>query len=72
MGMFLELSKTFDTINHKTLFTKLYRNGVRGNAHRWFESNLSNRKQHTESRAQPGGSHGAIPPPLFDPNVSIK
>ena len=46
IGIFLDLSKAFDTLNHKILLHKLQLYGIRGNAYRWLENYLSNRQQY--------------------------
>ena len=72
-GIFLDLWKAFDTVNHVILFDKLDHCGIRGLALDWIRSYFSNRKQYVEynghrslrNEISCGVPQGSILGPLF-------
>jgi len=53
IGIFCDLSKAFDTLDHQILLNKLEHYGIRGQWLLWFESYLSNRSQFVELNGTP-------------------
>ena len=46
IGVFVDLQKAFDTVNHDILLYKINHYGIRGMANDWFRSYLKNRSQY--------------------------
>ena len=72
-GVFVDLQKAFDTVNHDILISKLDHYGIRGTANNWFASYLKNRSQFVsilgyESSTKPinhGVPQGSVLGPLL-------
>ena len=46
LGVFIDLSKAFDTVDHQILISKLKNYGIEGDNLNWFKNYLQNRKQY--------------------------
>ena len=73
LGIFIDLSKEFNTINYNNLLEKLKAYGIQSENLKWFKSYLSNRKQfisynHSKTEMKTvkcGVPQGSILGPLF-------
>ena len=52
-GVFVDLEKAFDTVNHSILLSKLDHYGIRGKSNIWMRSYLSNRSQYVSINGSP-------------------
>ena len=48
VGIFLDLTKAYDVLDHKTLLDKLNSYAIRGNMNLWFKSYVSNHSHFLE------------------------
>jgi len=60
VGIFCDLQKAFDTVNHEILLTKLNYYGIRGTLFDWFTDYLTDRKQFTTINGA-NSRHNTIP-----------
>ena len=73
MGIFIDLSKAFDTLNHSILLQKLMNYGIRGISNDWFKTYLTERQQFvnynnalsSKSKITTGVPQGSILGPLL-------
>ena len=54
-GVFVDLQKAFDTVDHQILLAKLNHYGIRGVSNDWFKFCLSNRNQHVSINGYESG-----------------
>ena len=74
-GIFIDFSKAFDVIPHKTLLKKLYAYGIRGEIYNWFKSYLSDRSQFVQYQNSKSGTkpitHGVLQSSILGPLLFI-
>ena len=68
-GVFVDLEKAFDTVNHKILCEKLNHYGLRGNINKLIQSYLANRKQYVSLNNGYASISWRAPPPIDATNT---
>ena len=58
IGVYLDLKKAFDTVDHDILLRKLYKYGIRGNVWHLIKSYLCNRSQYVSYNTQNSSTKG--------------
>ena len=56
IGIYMDLQKAFDSINHEILLHKLSNYGIRGTVLQWFKNYLDNRTQFVVVNGVPSNS----------------
>jgi hypothetical protein len=56
-GIFRDLAKAFNCVNHDILLLKLNFYGIKGSAGQWFKSYLNGRKQRVEIKSPNSNSN---------------
>ena len=60
IGVFIDLKKAFDTVNHELLIKKFKYYGIRGPASQFIQSYLSNRKQYVQYKDHKSSEMGIL------------
>ena len=74
-GVYLDLQKAFDTVNHEILLEKLKYYGIKETSHNWFKSYLCERLQYTQIKdsesSRKAVSHGVPQGSVLGPLLFI-
>lgn len=71
VGIFFDLSRAFDCVNHSILYEKLFKYGIRGTPLSWCQSFLQNRKQYVSIEHQFDGGKRRFESDNSEVNVGI-